>query len=351
MSNIWTENHTNNLLLVLSFAKLLLIAMFFASFGLIEPVHSQDQAKCTGTDLMAKYQAEQPELFAKINEAADKEINGRSIFWKVEKDDAPVSYLFGTMHMSDPEISTLPDDVINAITVTDQMVVEAVDALDPQKAQAAMLQLSNLTFLQNGTLRDLVKDDLEDELQAALAERGLPMQVADRMQPWLIATMVALPVCEIQRKQSGEKVLDGVLVEKAQSAGKPLQGLETAKEQFEAIASLPQDYHVSALEETLTSGGGGLDMIETLKVLYKQGNIAAVFPVMRAAMPQTVSGPGAAKFQEALVEKRNLTMVARMLPMLRETSSFVAVGALHLPGTTGIVEQLRKHGFSVTSLR
>ena len=335
MLSLWTEKHTDLLFISLGMLKLLLLAAFFASFGMVEPGHSQQADSCRGSDLMAKFKDEKPELYASIVNEAENEINGRSIFWKVEKDGLPVSYLFGTMHMSDPEIATLPGDVVDAIADTDQMIVEAVDALDPEKAQAAMLQLTNLTFLQEGTLRDLVADDLEDELASALTERGLPMQVADKMQPWLVATMVALPVCEIQRKQSGEKVLDGVLVDTAKAAGKQLKGLETAKEQFEAIASLPQDYHVSALEETLASGSNSLDMIETLKVLYKQGNIAAVFPVMRAAMPASVSGPGAAKFQEALVEKRNANMVERMLPMLGKTSSFVAVGALHLPGQTG----------------
>ena len=351
MQHVWTEAQTNLVFVVAGLLKLALVTLFFASFLFVPHAQSQSVENCSGNNLMEQFKLEKPEVYASINSAAAKEINGRSVFWKIEKEGLPTSYLFGTMHLSDPQIAILPNDVKEAIANSDQMVVEAVDALDPKKAQETMAKLSHLTFLQDGTLRDLVKDELEDALVAALAERGLPIQFADRMQPWLVATMVALPVCEMRRKQSGEKVLDSVLVESASELGKPLLGLETAKEQFEAIASLPQEYHVSALEETLASGKGSLDMIETLKVLYQEGNIGAVFPLMRAAMPESATGAGAARFQEQLVEKRNLNMAERLLPMLESASNFVAVGALHLPGKTGLVEELRQAGFNVTTLR
>ena len=47
-------------------------------------------------------------------------------------------------------------------------------------------------------------------------------------------------------------------------------------------------------------------------------------------------------------ETRNLRMVARSLPILRDGGAFVAVGALHLPGDTGFVSLLRDKGYTVT---
>ena len=79
--------------------------------------------------------------------------------------------------------------------------------------------------------------------------------------------------------------------------------------------------------------------------------MGVVFPLMKAVMPQTGSGEGVAQFQEALIDKRNDTMTERALPVLEKGPTFIAVGALHLPGETGLVKQLRDAGYTVTPAR
>ena len=346
------ETLCEKVLFVFGLIKVALIAAFFAGSTLIDTdsANAQTEAVCNGQDLLLKLKNEDSAAYARILAEAEKTLNSNSVFWKIEKSGEPQSWLFGTMHMADPAISTIREDVKSAVRNSENLVIESTDALDPQAAQKAIGELAHLTLLTEGTLRDLVEDDLEDELEAAVAARGLPMMLADRMQPWLIATTVALPVCELQRKQAGGKVLDQALAEFAKQEGKNVQGLETVGEQLTAMASLPQEYHVSALEETLASGNGAVDMIETLKATYLDGNMGVVFPLMKEVMPKTGSGKGAADFQEVLIEKRNSTMLERMLPILKSGSSVVAVGALHLPGDKGLVKLLRDEGYTVTSV-
>lgn len=338
-------------LIAFGFLKVLFVIAFFASFGWLAPTVANADEACVGSNLLVKLKSENPDLYEQVKLEAAKIENARSLFWKVEKAGVPTSYLFGTMHMADPEIATLGVDLKIALDQVDVVVVESTDALDPKKSQAAMAQVAHLTMLESGSLRDLVEDDLEDELASAVEARGIPMAVADRMQPWLIATTISLPICEIQRKRSGDIVLDAAVVAYGEDGGKEIAGLETVAEQLEAIASLPVDYHVSALEETLSSGSLALDMVRTLKDVYLDGNTGVVFPLMKAVMPKAGDGEGAAQFQEALVEKRNITMAERVQPILNEKSAFVAVGALHLPGETGLVALLREAGFTVSSLR
>jgi len=333
--------------------KLLFVAFVFA-FGLTAntpTVSAQAAQACDGVNLLEKLKVEDEAAYNRILAEAHKLENSNSIFWKVERAGQKPSWLFGTMHMADPEISTLKTEVKDAIRSTDALVIESVDALDPVAAQRAMGELAHLTLLTEGTLRDMVADDLEDELEAAVTVRGLPMVLADRMQPWLIATTIALPVCEIQRKQTGDKVLDAELAEFARNQGKDVKGLETIAEQLTALASLPQSYHVSALEETLSSGDIAIDMIETLKQSYLKGQMGVVFPLMREVMPRSGQGEGALQLQEVLIDRRNLTMAERIEPILQSGSAFVAVGALHLPGEKGLVKLLRQRGYTVSSVR
>jgi uncharacterized protein YbaP (TraB family) len=46
--------------------------------------------------------------------------------------------------------------------------------------------------------------------------------------------------------------------------------------------------------------------------------------------------------------ERNRTMVQRMAPQLAQGGAFVAIGALHLPGETGLLSLLAAQGYGIT---
>jgi uncharacterized protein YbaP (TraB family) len=52
-------------------------------------------------------------------------------------------------------------------------------------------------------------------------------------------------------------------------------------------------------------------------------------------------------FEEELIDKRNKRMAERSKPLIDKGNAFIAVGALHLPGKTGLVELLRSAGYKV----
>ena len=63
------------------------------------------------------------------------------------------------------------------------------------------------------------------------------------MKPWMIASFVALPACEMSRKAAGASFLDKKLAEDAKQ-GKSLKGLETLVEQLNAMDALPIEFHL-----------------------------------------------------------------------------------------------------------
>ena len=48
-----------------------------------------------------------------------------------------------------------------------------------------------------------------------------------------------------------------------------------------------------------------------------------------------------------LLDQRNTRMRDRMMTSLEEGEAFIAVGALHLPGENGLLQMLRRQGFSL----
>ena len=85
----------------------------------------------------------------------------------------------------------------------------------------------------------------------------------------------------------------------------------------------------------------------TTKALYLEGDIAMLLPLVRAYAPQTYDGKGHAEFQELLIAGRNRIMAGRAADHLEKGNAFMAVGALHLPGETGLIALLRQRGFTL----
>jgi len=61
-----------------------------------------------------------------------------------------------------------------------------------------------------------------------------------------------------------------------------------------------------------------------------------------------VKGDGYEGYQRELIENRNRRMRTKSLPLLINGNAFIAVGALHLIGPSGLVALYREAGYTVT---
>lgn len=304
---------------------------------------------CTGIDLYEALETDDPAAAKAIADEAKETPNGSGLLWKVEKDGLAPSFLFGTMHMTDPRVTALPSGAQAAFDASTTVVIETTDVLDQGKMMAALAQKPELMmFTDATTLPSLLSDEDRAAVEAGLAARGISLASVAKMKPWMLASMVALPACEMARKAAGEPVLDVKLAKDAEASGKTLRGLETAVHQLEAMNSLPLDFHLRGLVETVKLGDRIDDVIESMIGLYVKGEIGMIWPLFRAVLPNGGVEDGYAAFEQVMVTARNKTMAVEAQPILEEGGAFIAVGALHLPGEEGIIELLRKAGYTVT---
>lgn len=336
--------------------NLLFLAVFLATlvFSVAQARARQAQVACTGENLLAALERDDPAKLAEIRAEAAGVANGDGVLWRIGKEGAEPSWLFGTMHMSDPRVVALDRRARAAFEASSTVVIETTEVLDQAKMMAAMLANPELTMFTDGTtLMSLVPDEERAALEAALGARGIPPASVARMKPWMISAMVALPACELARKAAGAPVLDAVLATEGQAAGKALGGLETIADQLGAMASLPMEFHVRGLIDTLKLGDAVDDVIETMIALYLDGETAMFWPFFRAALPagEGADAAGFSAFEETMVKARNRTMAERAMPFIDAGGAFIAVGALHLPGEEGLIELLRKKGYRVEASR
>lgn len=308
---------------------------------------------CDGTNLVEALKADGE--FDAVERKVAGTPNGEGKFYSVEKPGLARSYLFGTMHLADPRVLTLPSPADEAFASSDRLVIETTDVTDPQKAAAAFFAHPNLINLPAGrTLGDLLDPDQMKRLERQLSESGIPFDAIKTLQPWFTSIGLMMPACETARKAQGDAVLDVALANRAAEAGKAVEGLETAEEQLKALASLPLDLQVDSLMKTLELRDRIPDIFETMISLYVEGKIGAIMPTIEAAVPDggalVGQGEGFGDFERTVVTERNETMMERLVPYLRSGGTFVAVGALHLPGEEGLVEGLRQRGWTVERL-
>ena len=338
---------------LLAAINVLLALSFLIVLATLSPANAQETPACGGENLLAQLEKDDPAAFAKLRAEADAVPNGRAILWKIEKDGRPASWLLGTMHVTDPRVLAMPEAARTAYAAAGTVIVESDEIADEKKASVAIMARPDLTMFTDGkSITDFLDTKDAATLTEGLKSRGLSLAAVARMKPWMIASFVALPACEIARKTSGAAFLDQRLAKDALAEGKTLKGLETLIEQISALDSLPREPQIQGLVQTVELGDTLEDVIETMSQLYLAGDTGMIMPMMRAASPETGDDAKAyADFEQRIIVDRNHTMAERAAPILAEGNVFMAVGALHLPGPEGVVELLRGKGFTVTAVK
>ncbi|MBP1858414.1 TraB/GumN family protein [Rhizobium herbae] len=329
------------------FALSLIVTLFAVSQARAE------DASCGGKNLIADMRTSDPARLAALEKEAAAVPNGKGTFWKIEKAGIAPSYLLGTMHVTDPRVLAMPKGADAAYQTAKTVIVESDEIVDDRKAAAAIMMQPGLTMFADGkSIKDFLKPEETEKLAAGLKARGIPLTLVARMKPWMIASFVALPACEMSRKAAGASFLDKKLAEDALKQGKTLKGLETLVEQLKAMDALPVEFHLQALIETLDLGDTVADVMETTTDLYLTGDTGLIMPMMKAVSEEKSadSDAGYADFEQRIITDRNRTMAARARPILDGGAVFMAVGALHLPGKDGVIELLRRQGFTISNM-
>lgn len=128
------------------------------------------------------------------------------------------------------------------------------------------------------------------------------------------------------------------LIKLANSNKKSIKGLETIFEQLAIIyGNFDFDSEIPKVEESSS------EIIHNIAALYKAQRLDEMYVY---AM-QYMGGP---KTAYTLIDQRNIKWVEVIPNLIKDQSSFIAVGAAHLSGNNGIINLLRKKGYTITPI-
>ena len=157
-------------------------------------------------------------------ELSAEELDHPSFLWEVEKDGTR-AWLFGTMHFTDPEVTTLGLEVHQALDAADAIFTEVIET---PTSGAIVSQAGSLPDGQS--LADIVSPELLQRLHGYLKSRRLPVTSMDSWRPWMVSLQIG-QLDAIPYLSPGVK-LDVQLMHRAEADGKEFGAVKLSKSNY-----------------------------------------------------------------------------------------------------------------------
>lgn len=270
----------------------------------------------------------------------------RGLLYEVRK-GGKTAYLFGTIHLGRADFYPLDLATTRALAQSSDLVVE-LDATQADKVQAALLQHAILPRGQ--TLGAVLPAELDKRLQTQLDAQGTPQAAVQPVKPWM-ATLTLMAGLAQKIGYDPELATDFYLIELARQFGKPVVELESADEQFGLFDRLPHQDQLVFLDESLSllENRQAQADLEALLAAWLNSDAQALHQLWLKSLRD--SPRSAAWMERVLLNERNSRMLNKIDQMVTSgRTPFVAVGALHLTGETGLPALLEARGYHVTNL-
>jgi uncharacterized protein YbaP (TraB family) len=249
-------------------------------------------------------------------------------------------WILGSMHVLRDADYPLPASIDALFEKADGLVMELdLDDLDPAEQQRAVLSMALLP--QGTVLADMIGEDVYRLASTRAAELGIELRLLERFEPWL----VAITMLDQGMRRMGyhaERGIEQYLVARAQSAGKPIEGLETLEAQLAIFDSLPLSAQEDMLEQTLRELAEAEGAMSELTAAWRDGRLEEL---AEGLLDDFADYPG---LYPALVTERNKAWIAPLERLLGGGGKhLVVVGALHLVGPENVIELLERRGHRV----
>ena len=254
-----------------------------------------------------------------------------------------IVYLAGSIHMLPADDAALPAGFTRAYADSTKLVMELdLAKFDPMEAMTWMMDHGTLPA--GTTLRGLLGEQRYGRVTGAAASLGLPMAGLDTLAPWV----VGIEITDAAYEHEGFDPDQGVeeqLLRLAQTDHKPTAGLETLPEELGSLSSLSSADQIRMLEQTVDELKDLKSEMREVTGAWRSGDRAHLSALLSSEYGAFPS------LYKPLVTARNQRWLPQVEQLLNgKDNAFVVVGALHLVGDGGLLELLRRKGYTITQL-
>jgi uncharacterized protein len=260
-----------------------------------------------------------------------------SLLWKISDNglEQP-SYLFGTIHVICPEDFKMDERILSALQSSKKIVLE-LNMSDPMLVQEMQQNSMNADFYN-------IQNEFDPEAQAALDaflsdNYGMGLAQMGIMKPFILSTMVLMKQLPCETPDSYELFFTN----KSQEWKIPMEGLETATYQISLFDKIPLERQIADLSNMILTDASAEEF---------KGMVDAYTAEDLGKLQEMITADGlTGEYGAILIDQRNLDWIPKIEQLIKQESTFIAVGAGHLPSEKGVIQLLRNAGYTVEPVR
>ena len=258
----------------------------------------------------------------------------QGLFWKAESPSSKPIYLFGTIHTDDNRVTNFSPEVKKALQASDVFMMETLAPNDPA------------VFMMPTNLQEFLTEQELDKVYELAEFHVMHRDAALHMKPWLLAVVFDSPRPLTPFGQ------DNLLMKQAEDLGKQVIGIEDTQEHFGVMDNFTLAEQVIMLKAVLNRSMETKQQdYERLLTAYLAGDSDKI-----ASLDDRITGgmlPADlwVRMRSKIIDDRNNIMAQRVLEEAKMHPVFVAVGASHLAGESGLLTRLKQAGFQLQPVR
>ena len=267
------------------------------------------------------------------------------------------SYIVGTYHLAPASFADSIPGAREALDAVEQVCGE-VDMAEMQSMDGVQKVMAAMMLPDGKSLSDILTEEELGKLNAFMkgllgADLDNPMINAQlgKMTPTAISTQLQMvQYMKMTPSFNPAAMIDSYFQNEAKKAGKPVIGFETVDFQISVL------YTGSSIERQkeqlicmLDNQEYNLMIMKNLTDAYFAQDLAAVFAVTEEKLGNSCDSTP--EEDEALIFGRNADWAEKIPAIISDKATLFVVGAAHLPGERGVLELLKKAGYSVEAVK
>ena len=256
----------------------------------------------------------------------------KTLLWEVSgKGITKPSFLFGTIHLMCTDELKMPKIVEEKFNTSGTLFLE-IDMDDPNMMKDMM---SGMQMKDSSTLENLMGNKYDSVSSVFQKKTGMPLRMLNTAKPFLLMSMLYPAILQCT-PISWESVFQKMAKEK----GIAIQGLERLEDQMNIFDKIPYKVQSDMFVKMLLNIDSSKKDFDNMLQVYKKKDINELNIL-------TNKEEDFGEYTNILLDDRNHNWIPVIGEQAKKMPTFFAFGAGHLGGEKGVINLLRKAGFTV----
>ncbi len=264
----------------------------------------------------------------------------KTFLWKLQSQKNTL-YILGSIHVLRQQDYPLPAVIQEAFNDAEHLVFE-VDLAKINNPQ--LIQQKALPDKPNESLQNALDSETYNLAKKSAAEIGLPIETFNQVEPWFFS-IAFTSMKMLQLGFNSTYGIDQYLYRAGTGQKKKISALETFEQQLDFFDKLSVPTQRELVKQSLLDLKTIESSLNLIVNSWKNGNTQKLEAYLLKDFKRYP------ELQKTLLTNRNKTWVLQIEPLINQSEDYlIVVGAAHLLGSDGLIQQMQRKGYKLQQL-